>query len=58
MLTSVIGKKVRRTKSKYIFSYIRWRFISRITNITHIFHVTVGIRLEVGALVDGPLAKS
>ena len=35
-----------------IFTYIRWCFISRITNITQIFHVTVGILLEVDALVD------
>ena len=39
-------------QNRNIFTYIRWRFISRITNITQIFHVTVGILLEVGALVD------
>ena len=45
-------------QNRNLFTYIRWRFISRITNITYIFHVTVGILLEVGALVDGPLANS
>ena len=39
-------------QNRHIFTYIRWRFISWITNITKIFHVTVGILLEVGALVD------
>ena len=39
-------------QNRNIFTYVRWRFISRITNVTQIFHVTVGILLEVGALVD------